>query len=168
MYFCKEDQEVSLLSKELALELGYSGKESEMIGVAALNHDLGKVFIPQSILQKPGKLTQQEYELVKTHTLMGALISHEVAEGLQKDMIELACLDHHENYDGSGYRQKSKLKVEEFVQIIHFVDVLVALQSQRSYKPRWTQNDIEDYIRANKGKLFNPKIVDAFFRIKQP
>lgn len=138
------------------------------IARSAALHDVGKVGIPDSILLKPGKLTEAEYEIMKTHTLVGA----ELLEGLMRDFGDYAmiamgaevALSHHEWWDGTGYpRGLAGHKIPLAARILAICDVYDALTSARVYKKAWSQEDTIRTIRAAAGRQFDPKLVEIFF-----
>lgn len=153
---------VAEYSKLLALKMGLPEDEAELLRLASPMHDVGKVGIPDSVLNKPGKLTAEEFELMKTHTMMGyGMLNHS-----QKEIIRTAAiiaLQHHEKYDGTGY--PNRLKGEEihpFSRITAVADVFDALCSDRVYKKAWPIEDVVGLLRSERGKHFDPNIVDIF------
>jgi len=153
---------VGLYSKKLALLYGLSEELSEQINLTAPLHDIGKVGIEDSILNKPAKLTQEEYETMKKHTSIGELI----LSNSNKPLIQMACeiaSGHHEKYDGSGYPKGLK---GEFIplsaRIVAIADVFDALYSKRVYKKSWSKEDIKDYFIENKAVHFDPELVTLF------
>lgn len=135
----------------------------ENVLYASPMHDVGKLGIPDAILRKPGKLTPEEFELMKSHTLIGAkILANSEAEVLQ--LAETVALTHHEKYDGSGYPRG--LKGEEIPlvgRIVAIADVFDALTSKRCYKPAFPVEEALNIIEEGKGKHFDPKLVDIFF-----
>lgn len=130
-------------------------------------HDIGKVGIPDSILLKPGRLTEMEFEVMKTHTLLGAETLLEVAEiNPHASYLKMAydiCLSHHEKYDGSGYPHG--LVGEEIplsARIVALADVYDALRSKRVYKDAFPHEEAKKLILESNGSHFDPDIVDAF------
>ena len=150
-------------TEELALQLGFEPVEATTLGQVAMLHDVGKLAIPDDILAKPGKLTAEEFEIIKSHTEIGARMLH----GLTHPFLEraaLVALRHHERWDGSGY--PGNLRGEACpsdARIVAVADVYDALGHARSYKPDWSHDEIERYFRAQSGVLFEPRIVDALF-----
>lgn len=167
---CKEPdiknhlENVSSYSVILAEEIGLPSQQIENIRYASPMHDIGKIGISDTILFKAGKLTEEEYEEIKKHTIYGAkILAHSKAEILQ--ISEQIALTHHENYDGSGYPQG--LKREEIFlpgRIVMLADVFDALASKRYYKESWEFSKIVEYIQERAGKQFDPKVVNAFLR----
>ncbi|MEH6627840.1 MAG: HD domain-containing phosphohydrolase [Motiliproteus sp.] len=147
----------------VAMEVGIPKAEAEAYAQAARLHDVGKVGIPDSIIQKPGKLTTDEYDMMKLHTDIGARIFSQV-EGMEhaKDVA----LNHHERWDGKGYPNgKRGDDISLLTRIVSLVDVFDALVSKRSYKPAWRPEDAKDHLRNNAGEHFDPQVVDAFIRL---
>lgn len=143
----------------------------ELFDTAPL-HDIGKVGIPDSILLKPGKLTYEEFEIMKLHTTYGVnALKYEVAEDSIPSFVKTAieCIGgHHEKYDGSGYPKG--LKGEEIPlpgRLMAIVDVYDALISKRVYKPAFAHEDALLLIKGEKGKHFDPNLVDAFLDIEE-
>jgi HD-GYP domain-containing protein (c-di-GMP phosphodiesterase class II) len=143
----------------LALGMGLSPAEAEDIRYAAPLHDIGKVAIPDSILRKPGKLTPEEYDEMKKHTIYGAKMLANAESRLLRLAAKVA-IGHHERYDGTGYPYG--LKGEQIsleARIVTVADVFDALSSKRVYKGEWTVEDALKYVEENAGKLFDPKVV---------
>jgi len=155
---------VAEYSKILALKYGFSKKEAELLKIASPMHDIGKIAIPDNILNKPGKLTQEEWEVMKTHCQLG----YEMLKNSNREIIRTAAtvaLTHHEKYDGTGYPNGFKAKNIPIVgRITALADVFDALGSDRVYKKAWKDNKIFSYIKEQKGKHFDPKLVDIFFK----
>ncbi len=154
---------VSKYSKILAEKYGLSNRDIMLITMASPIHDIGKVAIPDDILMKPAKLTPKEFEIVKTHTTIG----YNILKASNRDVIKSAAIiahEHHERYDGKGYPQG--LKGEEihiFGRIACVADVFDALGSPRVYKKAWIMEDTLEYFRQERGKHFDPKLVDILF-----
>jgi len=154
---------VGEISGLMGRKIGLSIEQAEMLNLAASMHDLGKIAIDETILNKPGKLTIDEFEIIKTHSVLG----HEIFRKSRRPLLQMASIitkEHHENYDGSGY--PLGLKGEEInlmSRIVALVDVFDALGNKRVYKNAWTEEKIFDFIRAESGKKFDPFLVDLFF-----
>jgi HD-GYP domain-containing protein (c-di-GMP phosphodiesterase class II) len=143
----------------LALGMGLSPAEAEDIRYAAPLHDIGKVAIPDSILRKPGKLTPEEYEEMKKHTVYGAKMLANAESRLLRLAAKVA-IGHHERYDGTGYPYGLKgEQISPEARIVTVADVFDALSSKRVYKGEWTVEDALKYVEENAGKLFDPKVV---------
>ncbi len=151
------------LTKRLALEMGLSETEAEHISKAAQLHDVGKIGIPDHILQKPGKLTQDEFGFIRLHTRIGAdILAHDNKLELDRNIA----LMHHEQWSGEGY--PLGLKGENIplaARIVSVIDVYDALIHKRPYKEAWDQKTALEYIEEEKGKRFDPAVVDAFLRV---
>jgi len=146
----------------LALGLGMSQEEAEKIKMASPMHDIGKVAIPDSVLKKPGKLTDEEYDIMKTHTV----IAYNLLKGSSRDLLQSAAYiahEHHEKWNGKGYPRG--LKGEEihiYGRITAVADVFDALGSDRVYKKAWELDRIINLFREERGEHFDPKLIDVF------
>ena len=154
---------VAEYSKILALEYGLSESDAEVLKQASPMHDIGKVGIPDNILKKPGRLDKDEIEIMKTHSKLG----YEMLKGSNRPLLKVAAIlahEHHEKWDGSGYPRG--LKGEEiniFGRITAIADVFDALGSNRCYKEAWEDERVYELFRKQRGKHFDPKLVDIFF-----
>ena len=154
---------VAEYSKLIALKLGINEQEAEMLKLASPMHDIGKVGIPDNILNKPGKLTPEEFEIMKTHAQLG----YEMLKHSSKPILQAAAIvskEHHEKYNGNGYPKG--LKGEEihiFARITAVADVFDALGSDRIYKKAWEDEKIFELFNSEKGEHFDPKVIEAFF-----
>jgi putative two-component system response regulator len=153
---------MSQTSALLARALGRGSAEGELMLHASPMHDVGKIGIADAILLKPGKLEPQEFEIMKTHTTIGASI----LEDSDSDLLRLAreiALSHHEKWDGSGYPNGL---VGEAIplsgRIVAVADVFDALTSARPYKKAWAVDDAVAWIRDGAGAHFDPTVVAAF------
>ncbi len=154
---------VAEVSEIIAKSLGYDDETSDKIKLAAMLHDVGKIGIPDNILNKPGKLTDEEYETMKRHTVIGYKILSHYDNELFK-MTATIALNHHENWDGGGYPQR--LQGEEIpieARIVTVADNYDALLSDRIYRPAWPEERVLNYIKTMSGIKFDPKIVKVFF-----
>ena len=153
---------MSHYARIIALGYGFSDEEADNLFNAAPMHDIGKIGIADSIMLKPGKLTNEEFAIMKTHPIIGA----EILGDSDSDLIELAklvSLTHHEKFDGSGYPKQ--LKGEDIPiegRIVALADVFDALTSVRPYKDAWSIESAMAYIDGEKGKHFDPQLVDIF------
>ncbi len=153
---------VGLYSKLLAQLFGMDEKTANLLENAAPLHDIGKVGIPDSILNKPGKLTDDEYEVMKNHTRIG----QSILSNSDKPLIQLASEiagGHHEKFDGTGY--PLGLKGDDIpvsARIVAIADVFDALVSQRVYKDSWSNEEIIKFFKKEKGKHFDPLLVILF------
>lgn len=150
---------------DIAHLLGQESAWAERLRLAARLHDIGKVAIPDAILLKPGPLTPAEFEIMKTHTTVGARI----LSGSNSPLVRLAeevALNHHERWDGTGYpRALGGTAVPLSGRICAVADVFDALTSERVYKRAWSVPDAVRYIARAAGTQFDPMVVDAFVRI---
>lgn len=137
------------------------------INFASLLHDIGKVAISDEILLKPGKLTTKEFEIMKTHTVVGARTLQTMLDTNTEDAffimaIEIS-LSHHEKWDGSGYPQNLKGKaIPLSARIMALADVYDALTSERRYKTALSHEKSRDIIMEGRGTHFDPEVIDAF------
>lgn len=146
-------------------------KKIDDIGVAATLHDIGKVGIPDEILNKPDKLTEEEYNKIKEHTIIGhQILENTNSDNLSDDVLEYAkeiTLHHHEKYDGTGYPDGLKgEKINIISRIMAVIDVYDALVNDRVYKKAMSYEVAEEYIISQSGKAFDPKIVNIFMNAK--
>lgn len=151
-------ERVAQYSYLLAQKMGFSERECNRISYVALMHDCGKISVPVAILQKKGKLTDEEYEIIKSHTTYG---SQMLRDFTSIDGISTGALYHHERYDGKGY--PSGIKGEEIpliARIIGVADSLDAMNSDRCYRPRLGRDVIIKELLDNKGKQFDANVVD--------
>ncbi|MDE2491572.1 MAG: GAF domain-containing protein [Elusimicrobia bacterium] len=152
---------MSRFSGILALGVGLSYAEAEDIRYAAPLHDIGKVAIPDAILRKPAKLTPEEYDEMKKHTVYGAKMLANAESRLLRLASKIA-VGHHECWDGTGYPHGLKgEKIPLEARIVTVADVFDALSSKRVYKGEWTVEDALKYIEERSGKLFDPNVVEA-------
>lgn len=154
---------VAEYSKLIALRCGLVAEESEVLRLASPLHDVGKVGVPDAILNKPGKLTVQEFEVIKGHTLIGYdMLKH--AKGRVLQAAALIALHHHERFDGTGYPHgRNGRDIHLYGRIVGVADVFDALGVKRVYKPAWELDRILDYFREERGKHFDPELIDVFF-----
>lgn len=146
----------------LAKGLGMSEEEAELIRIASPMHDIGKVAIPDAILQKPGKLSEEEYELMKSHTKIGYQLLNNSSRRLLK-AAAIVAYQHHEKWDGSGYPQGLKGEdIHIYGRITAIADVFDALASDRVYKKAWEIDRILPLFAEERGKHFDPRLVDVF------
>ncbi|GAB3486677.1 HD domain-containing phosphohydrolase [Marinomonas epiphytica] len=153
---------MSHYSKIIAKAIGFSERAAEELLHAAPMHDVGKIGIPDAILLKPGRLNDEEWQVMRQHTTMGAEIIGKHSSSLLK-LARIIALTHHEKWDGSGYPEG--LKGEEIPvegRIIAIADVFDALTSERPYKKAWSVEDAVQLIRDEAGKHFDPELVKVF------
>jgi diguanylate cyclase (GGDEF)-like protein/putative nucleotidyltransferase with HDIG domain len=152
-------QRVRVYAIEVAKELGVNGPELEALHAAALLHDIGKLAVPEHIISKPGRLTPEEFEKMKIHTLVGAEILERVRFPYPVVPIVRA---HHEKWDGSGYPLGLKgAEIPVGARILSAVDYLDALASDRQYRRALPLKDVMQKLAAESGKSFDPRVVDV-------
>ena len=153
---------MSRYSALIAKELGLPAKEVRNILYAAPMHDLGKIGIPDSILLKPGKLTDEEFGIMKAHTIIGAnILAYSKVEILQ--VAEEIAISHHEKWNGKGYPQGlSGDNIPLAGRITGLADVFDALTSRRPYKDPYPVEVALDIIKKEHGQHFDPRVVDVF------
>jgi response regulator RpfG family c-di-GMP phosphodiesterase len=154
---------VAEYSKILALAYGIQEDEAELLKMASPMHDIGKVGIPDSILKKPAKLTAEEFDVMKGH----AEIGYEMLKHSKRDILKTAAIvayQHHERWDGKGYpKGLSNENIHIYGRITAVADVFDALGSERVYKHSWSDEEIFKLFKEEKGKQFDPKLIDLFF-----
>ncbi|KLE12301.1 response regulator [Aliarcobacter butzleri] len=154
---------VAEYSKLLALLYGLDEKESDILFTASPMHDIGKVGVPDSILNKAGKLDENEYKMMKKHCVIG----YNILKNSKREILKAAAIvamQHHEKWDGSGYpRGLKEEEIHIYGRITAVADVFDALGSDRCYKKAWENEKIFELFRNEKAKHFDPKLVDLFF-----
>ena len=155
---------MSHYSRILALAAGFDEDEAEDLMHAAPMHDVGKIGIPDAVLQKPGPLDEREWDIMRRHPLIGAEILGAHQSGLLSIARRIA-LAHHEKWDGSGYPHGlagEGIPIE--ARIIAISDVFDALTSVRPYKAAWTVERAAEHLREQAGKHFDPRLVELFLQ----
>ncbi len=152
---------VSEYTKILCRHLGYDDETVWQVGMAAMMHDAGKILIPHEILEKPGKLTDEEYAIVKKHTVYGKRLLENSAGELMQMSARIA-YEHHERYDGKGYAGMKGEDTDIFSRCVSVADVFDALVSWRPYKQAWEPGKAREEIVSQSGKQFDPKVVEIF------
>lgn len=153
---------ISHFARTIAKAIGFSDEQADELLHAAPMHDVGKIGIPDAILLKPGKLTAEEWEVMRQHPAIGARIIGEHKSSLLQLAATIA-LCHHEKWDGSGY--PNGLAGEDIpleARIVSLVDVFDALTSVRPYKKAWPIEEALEFIRDQSGSHFDPMLVDVF------
>lgn len=159
-------QRVGRVCALLAETLGLREDNVELIRRASPLHDIGKIATPDTILLKPGKLSSDEWKVMKRHTEVGArLLSNSIATTLQ--LAEAIALTHHERWDGSGYSGLKGNDIPLCGRIVAVTDVFDALTHRRPYKEAWPIDRAIEEITAQRGKQFEPRVVDAFLEINK-
>lgn len=154
---------VAKYSKMLAEKMGFSEEECNHIHGIALMHDCGKIYIPDEILSKPGKLTDEEYEIMKKHTVYGSEILRDFTaiEGMGT-----GALCHHERYDGKGYPNGiAGEEIPLIARIIGVSDAFDAMNSRRCYRSSLSAEVILSELKNNKGKQFDPNVIDCLLSL---
>ncbi|OGI06785.1 MAG: hypothetical protein A3I68_08335 [Candidatus Melainabacteria bacterium RIFCSPLOWO2_02_FULL_35_15] len=148
-----------ILAKKVSLDL----QEVEWVRLAAVMHDIGKIGIPESILCKQGKLTRDEYEVMKKHPVIGAKILKPI-KPLEK--VATLVLYHHEYWNGAGYPQGlSKEDIPIGARIVSIVDAYQAMISNRPYRPALPFEEVINKLRAGKEKQWEPDLIELFIKI---
>ncbi|MFC5471356.1 DUF3369 domain-containing protein [Cohnella suwonensis] len=154
---------VAEYAKLLALKYGLPEEEAELVRLASSMHDVGKVAVPDAILNKPGKLTDEEFDTIKHHTNFG----YDMLNHSNRDIIKYAAIiahQHHEKFNGTGYPNGlAGENIHIYGRIVAIADVFDALGSDRVYKKAWPLDDILAYFRGESGRHFDPKLLDVFF-----
>lgn len=156
---------VSILSMYFASKIGFNKEQVVNIGTAALFHDIGKLYISRGLLKKPYKLTEGEYSQIKSHVIIGAEILLKYVETLGILPV-VVCFEHHLRYDLKGYPKVSfyrKLNIASL--IVSICDVYDALSQRRNYKSDYPPPMIYELMVQEKGRAFQPQLIDKFFRI---
>lgn len=152
---------VAVISIVIGVAMSLSQTELYKLGLGAMLHDIGKVFVPKEILEKPGSLTPEEFEKVKVHSLKGSQYLRDRWEIPVESNI--AVLTHHEKFDGTGYPNKLKsYKIPQYGKIISVADVYDALTSVRPYRDALSPSEAMEYIMGGSGTLFDPQIIEVF------
>ncbi|MBE9525771.1 MAG: HD domain-containing protein [Proteobacteria bacterium] len=142
---------------------GLPKAECQMLKEASPMHDIGKVAIPDAILNKPGRFDEEERKIIETHSQIG----YEMLKGSERPLLKAASIvayEHHEKYAGGGYPQGTKGEdIHIYGRITALADVFDALGSDRVYKSAWNDEKIFKMFKEERGKHFDPKLVDIFF-----
>ncbi len=151
---------VAHYSERLARLWGMDEQQADRLRIISPMHDVGKLSIPDTILHKPDKLTDGEFALMRTHTLIGYEMLKSSKRPIFRDAAIVA-LQHHERYDGQGYPHRLKAEaIHPYGRITALADVFDALLSERVYKPAWPLERVVDLIRSERGKHFDPELAD--------
>ena len=152
---------VSEYTAVLCRSLGYNDEESWKISLAAMMHDVGKLMVPETILEKPGKLTPEEFGIVKKHITYGKQMLETSPGELFHISTDIA-YQHHEKWDGTGYMGLKGDEIASCARCVALADVFDALVSRRAYKAPWSPEEAYTEIVSQRGKQFDPEVVDAF------
>ena len=154
---------VAEYSKVLALAYGLEESEAELLKQASPMHDIGKVAIPDAVLNKPGRFNQEEREIMNTHAELGYQMTKNSDRALLK-AASIVAYEHHEKWDGTGYPNKTSGEdIHIYGRITAIADVFDALGSDRVYKKAWDDERILKLFREERGKHFDPNLIDLFF-----
>ena len=149
---------VAKYTREIARRFGYSQKRQDEIYMMGLLHDVGKIGVPDAVINKPARLTEEEYAQIKTHPVMGDRILKNIRE---RPKLAVGARWHHERYDGTGYPDGlSGDKIPEEARIIAVADAYDAMTSRRSYRGILSQDIVRNEIKTGKGKQFDPAFAD--------
>ena len=158
---------VNILSVVLGVACGLRDDDLKKLSQAALLHDIGKTCVPIEIINKPGRLTEEEYEEVKNHPRYGYNMLRNIYE--ISSVARNAFLSHHENEDGSGYpRGLTSEKIHLLAKIIHVADVYDALITKRIYKEAMNPADALEYLMGNAERMFDKELVTTFLEYVAP
>ena len=153
-------ERVARYCEQMGEALGLDDEELRLLSMSAILHDIGKIGVPEAVLDKPGRLTEDEYDLIKTHPERGVLIIKDIPTF---ERIGNGVLDHHERWDGSGYPGgKSGEEISLFGRIIAVADVYDAVTYERPYRKGMTAQEARDFMLGNKGVMFESRFVDLF------
>lgn len=163
MYTEGHSRRVAEISVEIARELKLSQWEIEKLHIAAMLHDVGKIGISDNILNKPGKLTEEEYNIIKEHPTIGVKILKKIKH---IDYVHKIVEHHHERYDGKGYPHGLKGdEVDIQVYIVHLADTVDAMTSDRPYRKGMSKEVVKAEIEKYSGTQFHPKVANAYLNI---
>lgn len=152
---------VAELAGVFGIKLGFTVSELRTLLFASLLHDIGKLFVPQDIINKHGKLTSIEYKIMKSHSMLGAAYVKGTSN-VSTDVVS-AILYHHENHDGTGYPNRLRdYSIPKYARILHIVDVYNALVSPRPYKDALPADIVRSYLRDKSCTMFDPILVRKF------
>ena len=147
----------------MGMEFGLGHDEATLLKIATPMHDVGKIGIPDHILNKPGALTRDEFEIIKTHTTIG----YDILKKSQYKILKLAAtiaLSHHERWDGSGYPAGlAGTDISPVSRIVSIADVFDAVSHQRCYKEAWPLDQVKAFLTEQRGVMFDPVLIDIFF-----
>ncbi len=163
-YTCGHSDRVAQVAVRLAEELGCDTQTLDTMYLAGLLHDVGKIGIDDSVLRKPGKLSEEQYEHIKRHSEIG----HRILRDLSKlDDVLPVVLHHHESWDGSGYPEKLIAeRIPLSARIVAVADAFDAMGSDRPYRKGMSDEKIDGIFRSGAGRQWDPNVVDAFFHVR--
>lgn len=159
-----------IILSETKFGKGLGKEEIENIALASVMHDVGKIAIPDSILNKPGRLTAEEFDIMKTHTLRGAELLEHIPQLKHHGAYQYACdiaRHHHERWNGAGYPDGlSGDEISIWAQVVSIADVYDALSCKRVYKDAFPREQVLEMIRTHQCGVFNPELLECFFEIE--
>ena len=162
-YTYQHSVNVAVLATIVGMGMGFSADKLKELCIAGMFHDMGKLEVPAEILNKPSKLTTEEYDIIKKHPQKSYDLLADRFE--LSSNVRMGVLCHHENEDGSGYpRGLTGDKINIFAKILHVVDVYDALTSKRSYKKAYACSEALEYLMGGTATLFDEKVVDVFMK----
>ena len=162
-YTSGHSRRVAEYARKIAARMGKSKEEQEEIFQAGLLHDVGKIRVPAEIINKPGRLTDEEFAIIKIHPVTGYHILHEISEDT---LIAISAKYHHERYDGKGYPNGLiGEKIPEIARILGVADSYDAMTSNRSYRDALPQAVVREEIEKGKGTQFDPQIADVMLQM---
>ena len=149
---------------------GLGGEQTALIALASILHDVGKIAVPDAILNKPGRLTAEEFEVMKTHTIQGAALLEKIPQ-LRRHAAFRYAVDiarhHHERWDGRGYPDGLRAgEITPWAHAVALADVYDALSCKRVYKDAFPRQRVLEMIRAGECGVFDPKLLDCFFSVE--
>lgn len=160
----------ALLLRKTELGDGLSSEQIDQIALAAVMHDVGKIAIPDAILNKPGRLTPEEFEIMKTHTVQGGILLAKIPQMRSQPIYEYAydiALHHHERWDGRGYPEGLKGdEISVWAQIVSIADVYDALVSARVYKGAFSFEEAVQMIASGQCGVFSPRLLRCFLSVE--
>ena len=149
---------------------GLTAEEVDNIVLASIMHDVGKITIPDAVLCKPGKLTEEEYEIMKSHTVKGVTILESIPQLRDSEIFDYACdiaRHHHERWDGKGYPDGLVgNEISPWAQVVSLADVYDALSCDRVYKPAFPRAKVIEMILGGQCGQFNPDLLESFFSVE--
>ena len=161
----KHIKRVSEMMYLISTRMGIPRDKAELWKMASILHDMGKIGIPDQILKKPGKLSREEFEIMKTHAEIGYKLLSTNKDEFFPDAADIA-LYHHEKWNGKGYPNGiAKDAIPLPARILSVIDVFDALTHKRVYKEAWSVEKAVNYIRENRAVEFDPQVVDSFLEI---
>ena len=166
MYDINHAINVSRLSVKIGKQLGLDTEALTLLHAAGLFHDIGKILVPEGLLEKPSSLSRDEYGIIQWHTTLGHALLSQMPDEIHVFAARSA-LYHHERFDGSGYIGLRGKQIPFCSRIIAIADVSDALTTDRPYREAWERADALKHIQDSAGRLFDAWIVDAFMKAIQ-